>query len=162
MSRSKRWLEARRSFSICVLSCAICLTASHSFDSSFVSVPELWEWLQKLTIRSRPCISILYLKRGALCVCMCVCVRAHMHPAASAPITMIFFHLSSGSAHRACTWILKKKKQNVKVLHKDVHFTPTQKHSRHFQMKGTVAVPQATHCCKWIVCCAQRFICTSK
>lgn len=46
-SRSKRWLEGRHLFSICVLSCAICLTASHSVGSSFVSIPELWEWLQE-------------------------------------------------------------------------------------------------------------------
>lgn len=43
----KKWYVPSDHKQICVLSCAICPTASHSLGSSFASVSELWEWLQE-------------------------------------------------------------------------------------------------------------------
>lgn len=80
------------------------------------------------------------------------------HPAASAPITLIFFHLDRSSVRRAHIWMFQKERKEKK---RNGCIPPTSAHRRTkmyshppkpFQAlpkwKGQSVMPQATHYCK--------------
>lgn len=109
---------------------------------SWLVFPSLYHFLKyesdykKLTIRSRPVSLSFIFSEKSLC----------MHLAASTLITVISFHLafhppSTAHTHRHTRTRARRTQIHTKIQRCSVTHPH---HSRHFQMRGTVLVQQAT------------------